>query len=89
MGPGLGTEHPITDPNGRRIGSVSVEPKGEGTVHVHWLQGNLAEEGATRASIQQAIKDEYPGTEKITYDRRRLAKGASAATTEPREMNVQ
>lgn len=87
LGPGLGTEHTIHTPDGKRIGSVTVEPKGDGVLHVNWLGGDLAG-NATRSDIMNALKQEYPGTTKLTYDRRRLAAGADAATTEPREMNV-
>lgn len=87
LGPGLGTEHTIHTPDGKRIGSVTVEPRGDGVLHVNWLGGDLAG-NATRSDIMNALKQEYPGTTKLTYDRRRLAAGADAATTEPREMNV-
>jgi hypothetical protein len=87
LGPGLGTEHTI-NVGGNRVGSVTVEPKGEGTLHVHWLGGDLAENGVTRSQVVNSLKQEYPGTERFTYDRRRLAKGAEAATTEPREMTL-
>jgi hypothetical protein len=85
LGPGLGTQHEITK-NGQRVGSITVEPKDNGVLHVHWLGGEFT--AADRQPIMDAIKSEYPETRKITYDRRRLAKGANAATTEGREMNV-
>lgn len=86
LGPGMGTDHIIRDRNGNRVGSVQIEPKGEGTVHVHWLGGELGSNA--RGPLMDAIKEKYPGTENITYDRRRLAKGASSATTEPRTMSL-
>jgi hypothetical protein len=85
LGPSLGTQHEITK-NGQRVGSITVEPKDNGVLHVHWLGGEFT--AADRQPIMDAIKGEYPETRKITYDRRRLAKGANAATTEGREMNV-
>jgi hypothetical protein len=85
LGPGLGTEHVITR-EGKRVGSVTVEPRPDGVLHVHWLGGEFTP--ADRGPLTSMLKEEYPGTEKITYDRRRLAKEATAATTEPREMNV-
>jgi hypothetical protein len=87
LGPGFGTQHTIQK-NGNRIGSVQVEPKGEGNLHVHWLGGDLADNGVTRTHVINSLKEQYPGTENITYDRRRLAKGDSAATTEPRTMKI-
>lgn len=87
LGPGLGTEHTIHTPDGKRIGSVTVEPKADGVLHVNWLGGDLAG-NVSRSDIMNALKEEYPGTTKITYDRRRLAKGADAATTQPREMTI-
>ena len=86
LGLGLGNEHVITNAQGERIGSAQIEPKGDGTVHVHWLGGDFANYG--RSDVMGAIKEAYPDANKITYDRRRLAKGADAATTQPREMNV-
>lgn len=86
LGPGMGTDHIIRDRAGNRVGSVQIEPKGEDTVHVHWLGGEFGPNA--RGPLMDAIKEQYPGTERITYDRRRLAKGASAATTEPREMQL-
>jgi hypothetical protein len=86
LGPGMGTDHIIRDRNGNRLGSIQVEPKGDGTVHVHWLGGEFGPNA--RGPLMDAIKSEYPGTDRITYDRRRLAKGASAATTEPRTMTL-
>lgn len=85
LGPGLGIEHTISV-GGRRVGSITVEPREAGVLHVHWLGGDFGRE--MRAPIMDAIKEAYPETKKITYDRRRLAKGAGAANTEPREMNV-
>lgn len=87
LGPGFGTQHTIQK-NGNRIGSVTVEPKGEGNLHVHWLGGDLADNGVTRTHVVNSLKEQYPGTENITYDRRRLAKGDTAATTEPRSMKI-
>jgi hypothetical protein len=87
LGPGLGTEHTIQK-GGQRVGSVTVEPKGNGALHVHWLGGDLAENGVTRSDVLNSLREQYPDTQKITYDRRRLAKGDTAATTEPRVMNV-
>jgi hypothetical protein len=87
---GMGTDHIIRDPNGNRIGSINIEPpKDGGVAHVHWLsgddQGTLGSYG--RPSVENAIKEQYPDTKKVTYARRRLAKGADAATTTPREMS--
>lgn len=87
LGPGLGTQHTI-EKGGNRVGSVTVEPKGEGNLHVHWLGGDLADNGVTRTHVVNSLKEQYPGTENITYDRRRLAKGDAAATTEPRSMKI-
>jgi hypothetical protein len=86
LGLGLGNEHIITNAQGERIGSAQIESKDDGTVHVHWLGGDFANYG--RSDVMGAIKEAYPDANKITYDRRRLAKGANAATTQPREMNV-
>jgi hypothetical protein len=86
LGEGLGTQHEITK-DGKRIGSVTVEPRGDGVLHVHWLGGDLGAD-VIRGPLKDALLKEYPETSKITYDRRRLAKGGSAATTEPREMNL-
>jgi hypothetical protein len=86
LGLGLGNEHTITNAQGERIGSAQIEPKGDGTVHVHWLGGDFSNYG--RNEVMGAIKEAYPEAETITYDRRRLAKGADAATTQPRQMNV-
>lgn len=86
LGEGFGNDHIITNKDGERVGSIQIEPKGDKAVHVHWLGGDLQPYG--RGPITDAIKEQYPGTEKITYDRRRLAKGADAATTEPREMTL-
>lgn len=86
LGEGLGTQHEITK-NGERVGSITVEPRGDGVLHVHWLGGDLGAD-AIRGPLLDALKQEYPETTKLTYDRRRLAKGANAATTEPREMNL-
>jgi len=86
LGEGLGTQHEITK-DGKRVGSVTVEPRDGGVLHVHWLGGDLGAE-AIRGPLLDALKQEYPETTKLTYDRRRLAKGGSAATTEPREMNL-
>jgi hypothetical protein len=86
LGEGLGTEHIITK-NGERIGSITVEEKENGkTLHVHWLGGDIGR--AQRAPLMQAVEELYPNAERFTYDRRRLAKGAEAATTEPREMPI-
>lgn len=85
LGPGLGIEHTISV-GGRRVGSITVEPRDEGVLHVHWLGGEFGRE--MRQPIMDAIHEAYPETKKITYDRRRLARGAESATTEPREMNV-
>lgn len=82
LGKGLGTEHIITK-GGKRVGSITVEPRADGVLHVHWLGGEFTP--ADRGPITDILKKEYPETEKITYDRRRLAKGAEAATTEARE----
>lgn len=86
LGPGLGTEHEITR-DGKRIGSVTVEPRPDGTLHVHWLGGDLGAD-VIRGPLRDELMKEYPDTTKVTYDRRRLAKGATAATTEPREMKL-
>lgn len=86
LGNGLGTEHEITK-DGKRVGSITVEPRGDGVLHVHWLGGDLGAD-AIRGPLKDALLKEYPETTKLTYDRRRLAKGATAATTEPREMNL-
>ena len=85
LGPGMGTEHILTK-DGKRIGSVTVEPKPGGELHVHWLGGDIGRAGIK--SLVEDLKTHYPETEKLTYDRRRLAKGASAATTEPREIEL-
>lgn len=85
LGPGLGIEH-ILEKDGKRIGSVSVEPRPEGELHVHWLGGDIGRAGIK--SLMEDLKEQYPDTEKVTYDRRRLAKGADAATTEAREIEV-
>lgn len=86
LGLGLGNDHVITNAKGERIGSAQIEPKNDGTVHVHWLGGDFSNYG--RSDVMGAIKEAYPDAEKITYDRRRLAKGDAAATTQPRQMNV-
>lgn len=83
LGPGLGTEHVITR-EGKRVGSVTVEPRPDGVLHVHWLGGEFTP--ADRGPLTSMLKGEYPDTERITYDRRRLGKEATAATTEPRKM---
>jgi hypothetical protein len=85
LGKGLGIEHTISV-GGRRVGSITVEPRDEGVLHVHWLGGEFGRE--MRQPIMDAIQEAYPETKSITYDRRRVARGASSATTEPREMNV-
>jgi hypothetical protein len=86
LGPGMGTDHIIRDRAGNRVGSIQIERTGDNSVHVHWLGGEF---GNARGPLMDAIKDQYPGTERITYDRRRLAAGAKAATTTPREMPLQ
>jgi hypothetical protein len=86
LGEGLGTQHTISR-GGERVGSVTVEPKEGGKVlHVHWLGGDLG--ANSRGPLMAELKKTYPDFEKVTYDRRRLAKGAEAATTEPREMTL-
>lgn len=86
LGLGMGNEHTITNPQGQRVGSAQIEMKPEGVAHVHWLGGDFSDYG--RKDVMGAIKEAYPEAETITYDRRRLAKGADAATTTPRQMNV-
>jgi hypothetical protein len=86
LGLGMGSEHTITNPQGQRIGSAQIEMKPDGVAHVHWLGGDFSDYG--RKDVMGAIQEAYPNAEKITYDRRRLAKGADAATTTPRQMNV-
>lgn len=86
LGLGMGNEHTINNAQGERIGSAQIEPKDDGTLHVHWLGGDFSNYG--RGDVMRAIKDAYPDAGKITYDRRRLAKGADAATTTPRQMAV-
>jgi hypothetical protein len=86
LGMGLGTQHIITQ-NGQRIGSVTVEPRAGGVLHVHWLGGELKDVG--RGPIMRALKEAYPETKRITYDRRRVPVGASAAMTEPRSMKIE
>ena len=86
LGLGMGSEHTITNPQGQRIGSAQIEMKPDGVAHVHWLGGDFSDYG--RKDVMGAIKEAYPDAETITYDRRRLAKGADAATTQPRQMNV-
>lgn len=86
LGLGMGSEHTITNPQGQRIGSAQIEMKPDGVAHVHWLGGDFSDYG--RKDVMGAIQEAYPNAEKITYDRRRLAKGDAAATTQPRQMNV-
>jgi hypothetical protein len=86
LGEGLGTQHVITK-DGQRIGSITVEPKDGGkTLHVHWLGGDFGP--GLRPQLMDEVERLYPDAEKFTYDRRRLAKGAEAATTEQREMKI-
>jgi hypothetical protein len=85
-GIGLGNDHIITNAQGDRVGSIQVEQKPNGVAHVHWMGGDFSDYG--RQPVVAAIKEAYPEAETITYDRRRLAKGATAATTQPRQMNV-
>jgi len=86
LGEGLGTEHIITK-DGKRVGSISIEPKDGGkTLHVHWLGGDFGRE--LKPLLMEEVEKLYPEAEKFTYDRRRLAKGAEKATTEPREMKI-
>jgi hypothetical protein len=86
LGEGLGTQHVITK-DGQRIGSITVEPKDGGkTLHVHWLGGDFGP--GLRPQLMDEVERLYPEAEKFTYDRRRLAKGAEAATTEQREMKI-
>ncbi len=86
LGEGLGTEHIITK-DGKRVGSISIEPKENGkTLHIHWLGGEFGRE--LKPLLMEEVERIYPDAEKFTYDRRRLAKGAEKATTEPREMKI-
>ena len=85
-GIGLGNDHIIINAQGNRVGSIQVEQKPNGVAHVHWMGGDFSDYG--RQPVVAAIKEAYPEAETITYDRRRLAKGATAATTQPRQMNV-
>lgn len=86
LGPGMGNEHVITNEAGDRVGSIQIEQTGPNGIHVHWLGGEFGP--GARTAIRDAIEEKYPGTKNITYDRRRLAKGAGAATTEAREMKL-
>ncbi len=86
LGEGLGTEHIITK-DGKRVGSISIEPKENGkTLHIHWLGGEFGRE--LKPLLMEEVERLYPDAERFTYDRRRLAKGAEKATTEPREMKI-
>jgi hypothetical protein len=84
LGEGMGTEHIITV-NGQRVGSVTVEPTRKGTLHVHWLGGDF---GKNIRPVIEELRKQYPDVEKLTYDRRRVAKGAKSATTERRTINL-
>lgn len=85
LGPGMGKDHIITR-DGKRIGSIQIEEKGDGVTHVHWLGGEFTP--ADRGALMSEIREQYPETQKITYDRRRVPTGSAAVKTEAREMNV-
>lgn len=85
LGEGLGTEHTI-EKDGKRIGSVTVEPRENGVLHIHWLGGEFNPKDI-RGPLVEELRREYPDTKEITYDRRRVTK-ASEPKTEARSQQL-
>jgi hypothetical protein len=85
LGGGLGKEHILTR-NGERIGSITIEDKGNGTLHVHWLGGEF-DPKEIRGPLVDALREQYPDAKEITYDRRRVTK-ASEPKTEARSLKL-